>query len=423
MKYLIIEPATHSIAYNIALMKYARWCENHGYEYQYVRGMLKPNIVPDVMIMSCIFSFHSEIYKKTIKYYRKLFPNARLLVGGVFPSLQPEWFYKNFENQFFGSNNIEIHTGMDNELEPLIPKYNVDVKDEDYKHGGKKKLNQYYNRKKRIVLYASRGCVNRCGYCAVPRLEGDMKSFKTIKENLKVGMEELPDAEGIVLYDNNFTEHAYIENIINELAETGLPVDIHGLHVDSFDENMAKLFQKLKWGGQGSSSTPYLRFSFDKILYENHVRRAYNIWIDHNIKAGFFCYMLYNYTDSPEQTWARIVKAQHMVEERENKYGDSKQIYLFTQRFNPLTGEKSLHRDIYVGPKWTHEQAVGLKRLSTFIHGFIPVSKSRNIFRWIGTNEKEFKERLQWIGESTKNKPYKFNYDKIGDLDYDSKFK
>lgn len=105
--------------------------------------------------------------------------------------------------------------------------------------------------------------------------------------------------------------------------------------------------------------------------------------------------MLYNYTDSPEQTWVRIVKAQHIVEERERIHGDSKQIYLFTQRFNPLTGPESLKRDVYVGPKWTHEQAVGLKRLSTWVHGFLPVSKSRNIFRWTGINEQQFAERLQ----------------------------
>jgi len=423
MKYLLIEPATHSIAYNIALMKYARLCENKGYKYQYVRGIVKPDIVPDIMVISCIFSFHSEIYERTINYYKSLFPNAILKVGGVFPTLQPEWFEKRFSNTFFENSGVEIHKGLNEELEPLIPKYNVEVKDEDYINGGKKKLRQYYNRKKRIVLYASRGCVNKCGYCAVPLLEGKMHGFETIKENLKIGMKELPEAEGVVLYDNNFTEHPYIENIVNDLVECGLPVDIHGLHVDSFDERKAKLFEKLNWGGQGASSTPYLRFSFDKISYEEHVRRAYNLWLDHNIKAGFFCYMLYNYTDSPEQTWARIVKAQHMVEERENKFGDSRQIYLFTQRFNPLTGKKSLKRDQYVGPKWTEEQALGLKRLSTWIHGFIPVSKTRNVFKWIGTNEKEFKERLQWIGESGKNKPYKFDIDKVGELDYNNKFK
>jgi len=373
--------------------------------------------------MSCIFSFHSEIYEKTIKHYKKLFPKAKFKVGGVFPTLQPEWFKKRFTNVLTGESSVEIYKGMCDELEPLIPKYNVEVKDEDYINGGKKKLQQYYNRKKRIVLYASRGCVNKCGYCAVPRLEGDMKSYNTIKETLRIGKEELPEAEGVVLYDNNFTEHAYLENIVDDLVEADLPVDIHGLHVDAFTPEIAKQFERLKWGGQGSSSTPYLRFSFDKISYEEHVRRAYNIWLDHDIKAGFFCYMLYNYTDSPEQTWARIVKSQHIVEEREEKYGDTKQIYLFTQRFNPLTGKESLKRDIYVGPKWTHEQAVGLKRLSTWLHGFLPVSKSRNIFRWIGTDEKMFADRLQWIGETAKNKPYKFDIDEVPDLDYDDKFK
>ena len=41
MKYLIIEPKVKAIAPNIALMKWVRWCELKGYEYQYVRGKVK----------------------------------------------------------------------------------------------------------------------------------------------------------------------------------------------------------------------------------------------------------------------------------------------------------------------------------------------------------------------------------------------
>ena len=46
MKFLILEPKTKAIAPNIALMKWARWCENNGHEYQYVRGIVNPDIEP-----------------------------------------------------------------------------------------------------------------------------------------------------------------------------------------------------------------------------------------------------------------------------------------------------------------------------------------------------------------------------------------
>jgi len=44
MKFLLVEPAVKAIAPNIALMKWARWCELNDHEYQYVRGIVIPDI-------------------------------------------------------------------------------------------------------------------------------------------------------------------------------------------------------------------------------------------------------------------------------------------------------------------------------------------------------------------------------------------
>ena len=94
MKYLIVEPKAKAIAPNIALLKFSRWCESKGYEYQYVRGQVDPDIVPDKILMSCIFSYNSKLYEETINHYLQLFPDAKITVGGVFPTLNSEWFDK-----------------------------------------------------------------------------------------------------------------------------------------------------------------------------------------------------------------------------------------------------------------------------------------------------------------------------------------
>ena len=77
-----------------------------------------------------------------------------------------------------------------------------------------------------------------------------MKCYKSIKHILDVAKIEMPNAKSIVLYDNNFTEHEYFDNIVDELIKYGLPIDIHGLHVDSFTEHHAKRFSELKWLGK-----------------------------------------------------------------------------------------------------------------------------------------------------------------------------
>ena len=179
MNYLLIEPKVKAIAPNIALMKWARWCEDNGHNYQYVRGIVKPDIPhPDKILMSCIFSYHSENYEHTINHYRKLYPWAEIIIGGVFPSLYPHWFKGKWPKIIPDAAQLNIHCGLHGDIENLAPKYNVEITSQD---------KNPYSRDK-IVLYASRGCPNKCGYCAVPKLEGDMKSFKSIRHMLDAGV-------------------------------------------------------------------------------------------------------------------------------------------------------------------------------------------------------------------------------------------
>jgi hypothetical protein len=378
MKYLIVEPRVKAIAPNIALMKWCRWCEDNGHEYQYVRGEVEPDIIPDKILMSLIFTYYSKRYEKTIDYYLDRFFNSDIVVGGVFPTLYPKWFEKSkwgYQPFFNTSHKIEVHQGMSMDIEDLAPKYNVDIKSED---------NDPYDRNK-IVLYASRGCTNKCAYCAVPRLEGSMKSFKSIKYMLNSAREDLPEARSVVLYDNNFTEHEYFDNIVDELVEFNLPVDIHGLHVDAFTRHHAERLSELNWQAQSETGTAYIRFSFDKVQYANNLERALTMVRDTNIKAAFFAYMLFNFTDKPEDFWWRIQKAQEIVD----RVG--KTIFLFPQRYEPF---KSLKRNSYIGKHWTSDLVRGLVKLYTFYgHGFIPITKSRNIFKWIGSDLDDFIKR------------------------------
>jgi len=301
--------------------------------------------------------------------------------------LYPNWFSDKWSYEFFnGEKEVSVHCGLYSDIENLAPKYDVEIQTQ-------KDDPTPYPRDK-IVLYASRGCTNKCGYCAVPRLEGSMNSFRSIKHMIEAGKREIPNPTAIVLYDNNFTEHEFFDEIVDELIEADIPVDIHGLHVESFTEHHAERFSQLKWGSQNTNGTPYLRFSFDQLKYADDIERALKLVDKYNVKAQFFCYMLFNYIDSPDDFWWRIQKAQDIVD----KVGRS--IYLFPQRYEPFKPHskdpklQGLKKNQYIGPKWTKEQVRGLVLLNTHIRGFMSVTVSKNLFNWIGRSKYEFFERM-----------------------------
>lgn len=362
MKYLLVEPKVKSIAPNIALMKWATWCDNNGHEYEYIVGEQQPTIVPDVVLMSCIFSFYSRKYLSHMKFYHRMFPMAKIIVGGPFPSNNPEWFYENMPG-------VEVHQGMHDDIEHLSPKYSIVPEN------------------KKLVMYASRGCTRKCKYCTVPKLEGGMLGFESIKEQIERGKREIPDATSIVLYDNNFTAHPHFDNICEEIIESGLPVDIHGLHVSEFTEHHAQQFARMQWAAQSSSGkgTAYTRFSYDHMGYKNHMERALGYSKKYNIKAAYFAYMLFNFQDTPEEFWKRMIYSQEMVD------NIGKSVYLFPQRFEPLG---ALERNQFIGDKWTDDQVRGVVKLYTFMHGFLPLTTTRNLFNWVGYSYEEFMQNV-----------------------------
>jgi len=394
MSVILLEPKTKSIAYNIALMKWARYYEEREEEYLYIRGMFDRKyfnnhigFTPDKIYMSCIFSFYSKLYEKTIDHYHGLFPNAEMIIGGVFPSLNPDWFKKDkWSAGIFGEDWLHIHQGRHSDIEHLVPKYNCKKIDHEYIFGTDRQKEQVKRKAKVVPLYTSRGCVNKCGYCAVPKLEGNQVNFSTIRPHLEVIKKEMPDTKNIVLYDNNFTEQTNIKQIVKDINDFDYGVDIHGLHVEAFTPEFAKEMAKLKIVSQSGveATSGVLRFSFDKMKYEPSVWKAMDILTKSEIKAEFFCYMLYNWIDSPEDFFKRLIVAHNIA------HTYKKIVFLFPQRYEPFM---ALEKGNHIGGKWDADILKGLRNMINWTHGFIGCSRHFSAFRWFGYDVDEFKER------------------------------
>ena len=85
-------------------------------------------------------------------------PESEILLGGIYASLLPD------HAKLLGAD--EVHVGLKRELEDLVPSWDL-IPEWDGS-----------------ILFASRGCIRKCGFCSVPKLEGPPTDLRQKVRNL-----------------------------------------------------------------------------------------------------------------------------------------------------------------------------------------------------------------------------------------------
>lgn len=169
-----------------------------------------------------------------------------------------------------------------------------------------------------LATFTTRGCPNRCPFCAVPRIEGEFR--------------EIPDFRPApIVCDNNFlaSSRAHFDRVIDRLQP--LPyVDFNqGLEAALFTPYHARRLAEL----------PHVkvRFAFDHANDEAEVSTAIKLAETHGL-TDIGCYVLIGFRDTPEDARYRLQKI------REFGYRPN------PMRFQPLD---AMTKNSYVGAAWT----------------------------------------------------------------------
>ena len=168
---------------NVQLIRY----EHHDYHQTTLDDdiELEDDFVPDLVCVTSIFTYWSKYVKDAVGYYKTLYPNVPVIVGGIYASLLPEHCLNYTKCD-------DVIQGLLPDAEKLQPAY--DLVDVDYQ-----------------ILHTSRGCVRKCDFCAVYIVEPEWLYKKTIKDEIF--------KKKIVFYDNNLLANPFIEDILDELIE------------------------------------------------------------------------------------------------------------------------------------------------------------------------------------------------------------
>lgn len=244
---------------------------------------------PDLIFVTSIFTYWSKYVVRAVLYYKNKYPNAKIIVGGVYASLMPEHCSKN-------TMCDEIITGPIPEVENCPPAY--DLVDVDYQ-----------------IIHTSRGCIRQCGFCGTYIIEPDWLCKSTIKEEIEENQKRQYEhnkkpLKKIIFYDNNLLANPHIENILDELIELKKEKKITYVESQSgFDGRVLKekpyLAVKLKDAG----------FKNPKIAWDHSKNQAPIIkeQIDLLIEAGFAAkeisiFMIYNYEIPYEEMEQKRIK-------------------------------------------------------------------------------------------------------------------
>lgn len=276
-------------------------------------------------------------------------------------------------------------------IEDHIPDYSI-LEQIDYN----------YPVKDAYFAYASRGCVRKCSFCGVPKLEGDLYDTPSLSAIVR-GIEKLyGPKKDLVLMDNNVVASPRFNEIIAEIRDLGfvpgaklkrgkIPVQ---RRVDFNQGVDARILCKdpMFLRELATICIEPLRIAFDHL----GLRKPYETAIRFSHQAGLrhlSNYMLYNFHDTPADLYQRMRLNIDLNEELGIR------IFSFPMRYQPT----NMKDRSFVGRNWNKYYLRSMQLILQATHGI--VSGAPSYFRRaFGETPEQFEALL--------TKPHKFIFNR-----------
>lgn len=414
---LLIEPGYRNKYPPLGLMKIAQYHGPRGKQdnVRFVKGEDRRVLMTawDRIYVTTLFSFEFPRIAQTIDFalYVANGQADKVFVGGIAASLmhdrfvnEPKWRGIRFIKGLLGQSpavalQLDDHaeelyaddtTGTP--IEDLIPDYSI-----------LEQIEYPYPVSDAYFAYASRGCIRKCSFCGVPKLEGEQRDMAPLSYLVRGVQELYGEKKDLTLMDNNVVASPRFKEIIAEIRDLGFvpgaklsrpgrpPVQ---RRVDFNQGVDARILCKdpMYLRELSTICLKPLRIAFDhwglRKPYEQAIRYAHQFGL-HDLSN----YMLYNFHDTPADLYHRmLLNVQLNVE-----LGIS--IWSFPMRYQPT----DLPNRSHIGEKWTRYQLRSLQIILQATHGV--VSGAPPFFlRAFGESESAFHDLLLW--------PHKFIFNR-----------
>lgn len=262
----------------LALLRLSTMHKKCGDNVELVTAGDMPRRVPDKIYFSFIFLFEYKNDVRWVLTYRKRYPRAGIMIGGVSPTLIPHKF-ENYLN--YHANRIEIFKGRDTEIEKLAPDF--EITGYQYSYG-----------------FTTRGCPNKCAWCVVPKLEGKQNIIQDWQSHVNTKFKTW------YAFDNNVLACGadHLENVLKFCHKNRIKLDFNqAMDAEIFHHNkkIPPIFIRYPHVWE------VLRFAWDSDRVEESIIYVMDFMHLNGISANLkSLLMLYDADDSPEKVYSRI---------------------------------------------------------------------------------------------------------------------
>lgn len=171
----------------------------------------------DKVGITTLFTFYWDITIDTINFAKQLCKNeADVMVGGIMSSILPDEIYE--------ATGIHPFVGLLNHPGDIDPGNKLIIDELPLDYSILEEIDYVYPANNAYFAYMTRGCVNRCKFCAVPKLEPQYCDYIELQQRIEHTNNRFGERKDLLLLDNNVLASKCYNQIIDEIKACGFGV-------------------------------------------------------------------------------------------------------------------------------------------------------------------------------------------------------
>ena len=171
----------------------------------------------DKVGITTLFTFHWDITIDTINFAKQLCKNQNdVMVGGIMSSLLPE--------EVYAATGIHPFVGLLNHPGDIDEGNNLIIDELPLDYSILEEIDYVYPANNAYFAYMTRGCINHCKFCAVPKLEPQYCDYINLRQRIQHTDERFGPRKDLLLLDNNVLASKCYDQIIDEIRDCGFGV-------------------------------------------------------------------------------------------------------------------------------------------------------------------------------------------------------